>query len=256
MGEFSNQNVFISGATSGIGRAAAVAFGREGARVGVFGRNEEAALRVCGEIASAGGEGVLLTGDVRSKAAVDAAMAHFLDGDRPLNLAVNAAGLDIAKEVRDYTEEEARAVLETNTLGLMFCLQAEIVRMRMEGAGAIVNVTSIAGTKVIVGNGIYNASKSAAAMLTRTAAAEEGPNGIRINEVAPGPVDTPMLRGFFDDAEREGMEWGAEQIRQALPLRRIGEPDDIAGPVLFLCSERARYITGACLAADGGFLVS
>ena len=93
-------------------------------------------------------------------------------------------------------------------------------------------------------------------MLTRTAAAEEGPNGIRINEVAPGPVDTPMLRGFFDDAEQAGTEWGPEQIRQTLPLRRIGEPDDIAGPVLFLCSDRARYITGACLAADGGFLVS
>ena len=117
MGEFSNQNVFISGATSGIGRAAAVAFGREGARVGIFGRNEEAALRVCGEITAAGGEGVVLTGDVRSKAAVDAAMALFLEGDRPLNLAVNAAGLDIVKAVTDYTEEEARAVLETNTLG-------------------------------------------------------------------------------------------------------------------------------------------
>jgi NAD(P)-dependent dehydrogenase (short-subunit alcohol dehydrogenase family) len=128
--------------------------------------------------------------------------------------------------------------------------------MRSVGAGAIVNVSSIAGTKVIVGSAVYNASKSAVAMLSRTAAAEEGPNGIRINEVAPGPVDTPMLRGFFDHAAQAGTDGGLEQIRQTLPLRRIGEPDDIAGAVLFLCSDRARYITGACLAVDGGFLVS
>ena len=121
--------------------------------------------------------------------------------------------------------------------------------MRAVG-GAIINVTSVSALRPFACNSVYNASKSAASMLTRTAAVEEGPNGIRINEIAPGPIDTPMLRKFFEDAKNAGWDW--ERLRQAQPLRRIGSPEDIAHAAVFLASSRAAYICGACLAIDGG----
>lgn len=167
-----------------------------------------------------------------------------------LDVAVNCAGRDVARLLVDYTMDEFHAVLETNTRGLFCSMQEQIRRKRVTGRGAIVNVTFVAASRPLVSNAIYNARKSAVSMLTRTAAAEEGPNGIRINEVAPGPVLTPMLEGFFEDAA--GSAWSLASLRDSLPLRQFSTPADIAHAVLFLASSKASNITGACLAVDGG----
>ena len=128
--------------------------------------------------------------------------------------------------------------------------------MRAAGGGAIVNVGSIAGHRVIRGNSLYNASKSALSMLTQTAALECGAFGVRINEVAPGPVMTPMLRGFIEKSQKTSTPFSEEGLISASPLGRIAQPEEIAASVLFLCSPQAAGITGAVLTVDGGFALA
>ena len=128
--------------------------------------------------------------------------------------------------------------------------------MRRAGGGAIVNVGSIAGHRVIRGNSLYNASKSALSMLTQTAALECGAYGVRINEVASGPVMTPMLRGFIEKSQKTDAPFSEEGLISASPLGRIAKPEEIAASVLFLCSEQAVGITGAVLTVDDGFALA
>ena len=218
--------------------------------MGVMGRRGEDAEETAALVRGRGGEGVSLVADVRSSVQIHDAIRSFVDDRAGLSAAVNCAGVDISHYLADYSVEEFDRVFETNTRGLFCCMQEEIALMRAGGGGAIVNVTSVAGLRPFLSNSVYNASKSAASMLTRTAAAEEGPNGIRINEIAPGPIDTPMLRKFFEDAKSAG--WDLEKLRQSQPLRRIGSPEDVAYAAVFLASSRAAYICGACLAIDGG----
>jgi NAD(P)-dependent dehydrogenase (short-subunit alcohol dehydrogenase family) len=250
MSEFHGRNVFVTGATSGIGRGIALAFAAEGARIGVVGRRRDAAEAVAEEITRAGGEAVVLVADVREPATIGSALDDFLAGDLALHVAINAAGLDIGRPLAEHTLEDFAAIFETNTRAVFVCLREEILRMRATSGGAIITVTSVAALRPFVSNSLYNASKSAAAMLTRTAAVEEAPHGIRINEIAPGPVDTPMLRGFF--AEAAGAGWDIEKLRAQQPVRRLGVPEDIAQAALFLASARSSYICGACLPVDGG----
>jgi len=259
MGDFSGKTVLVTGATSGMGRATAVAFATAGATVFAVGRRAHEGQETLDLIRQAGSEAQFRTVDVGVEAEVAAVVAEIVARHGRLDCAANCAGIDAIAAFTDYTEADYDRVFGANVKGLFFCLKHEILAMRTNGGGAtssggaIVNVGSIAGEKVIRGNGIYNASKAAANMLTRTAALEAAEHGIRINEVAPGPVETPMLHEFLAHAAEAGSALSEADIAAAAPLKRVGTPEDIAAAILFLCSPKSAFTTGASLSVDGGF---
>jgi NAD(P)-dependent dehydrogenase (short-subunit alcohol dehydrogenase family) len=250
MGVFTDKVAFVVGATSGMGRATAIAFADAGAVVIAAGRRATEGEAVLAQLQKRRGDALFLQLDVTQEAAVSAAIETILSRFGRLDVAVNSAAIDPTGKLAECTAADYERVFDTNVKGLVICLRHEILAMREQG-GAIVNIGSLSAEKAIPGQGLYSATKSAVRMLTYTAALEEAVHGIRINELAPGPVDTPMLHGFLREQAASG--WTVDRIKSASPLGRIGAPEDVANAVLFLCSSQAAYITGACLAVDGGF---
>jgi NAD(P)-dependent dehydrogenase (short-subunit alcohol dehydrogenase family) len=253
MADFTGKIVLVTGATSGMGRATAIAFAKSGATVFAVGRREHEGQETLDLIRAAGGTANFHHVDVGVEAEIAAVVAEIVARHGRLDCAANCAGIDANAVFTDYTEADYERIFGANVKGLFFSLKHEILAMRKSGGGAIVNVGSIAGEKVIRGNGVYNASKAAANMLTRTAALEEGEHGIRINEVAPGPIDTPMLHDFLEHAAAAGSNLTEADIAAASPLKRAGTPENIAAAILFLCSPESGFTTGASLSIDGGF---
>ncbi len=246
----------VSGATSGIGRAVAEAFAAEGAIVTGLGRNRTAGAEVERQITGRGGRFRFVAADVTREAEVDAAIAAIRAADGRLDIAANCAGVDHVALLSGSDTAAYDRVFDTNVRGLFFCLRAELRAMREAGGGAIVNIGSIAGHRPFRKNGLYNASKAAVAMLTRTAALECGGVGIRVNEVAPGPAATPMLEGYLAGLDAERAAALRDGLSAATPLGGISAAADIARAVVFLCSDEASRITGATLTVDGGFVLS
>lgn len=243
MSRFENRVVIVTGAASGIGRAVARRFGEEGARVVIADRDAEAAQQAAEEIKQAGApDAWAATCDVSDEAQVTACVAGALERFHRLDVVVNNAGLMTFKPLVELTAEDWRRVLAVDLLGAFFFIR-EAFR-HMKPGGAVVNVSSIHALETEPMVAPYAAAKAALVSLTRSAAIEGKPRGIRVNAVLPGAVDTPMLW------ENPNMKSGVERVDPNM----VGKPQDIAAAVTFLASDEARFVQGVALVVDGGRL--
>ncbi len=241
--------VVVTGALTGIGRATALAFARQGARIVVSGRREEAGVALAAELRALGAQAEFLRADVRIEGEVRSLVEQTVERFGRLDMAVNNAGTEgqlgpiTGQSVDNYT-----ATFETNVLGTLLALKHEMRVMLKQGSGAIVNLSSVAGQVGIAGASVYAASKHAVEGLTKSAALEGAAAGVRVNAVAPGPVATEMLDRFTggDEAAKAG-------FLASIPARRAATPDEIAQTVVFLASDAARYLTGQSVTVDGGY---
>ena len=243
----SNPVVLITGALSGIGRATALAFAKDGAQVVVSGRRETEGTALEAELRSLGAEAAFIRADVRDeeevRSLVDQTVARF----GRIDAAINAAGTEGQPgPVIDQTAESYAATFNTNVLGTLLSMKHELRAMQAQGRGSIVNISSTYGHEGAAGASVYVASKHAVEGMTKSAALEAASSGVRINAVAPGPTETGMLNRFTRTAERKAA------LLKTVPLGRVGEPDEIARAVVFLASDKASFVTGQILSADGG----
>ena len=239
--------VLITGALTGIGRATALAFAQEGARIVVSGRRDEAGQKLVAELRQTGVEAEYWRADVRHdedvRDLVDKTVARF----GGLDIAVNNAGTEgTPGPITDQTAESYAATFDTNVLGTLLSIKHELRVMIPRGHGSIVNVSSTYGRIGTAGASVYVASKHAVEGLTKSAALEAAASGVRVNVVAPGPIDTGMLTRFTGSDERKAGLVGG------VPLKRIGRPEEIAQAIVFVASDKAPFITGASFAVDGG----
>lgn len=245
-----NKVALITGGTSGIGRATAVLFAKEGARVAITGRNEMRGLAVLEEIEAASGTAIFIRSDVRSAAECRQAVEQTLQAFGRLDILFNNAGVFYPNTVPNSTEEEWDLTLDICLKGTYLMSKFALQAMLAQKSGVIINNSS--GWGLVGGNAAaaYCAAKGGVVLLTKAMAIDHGPQGIRVNCVCPGDVDTPMLP---EDARRRGMKWD-DYLATASdrPMGRIGKPEEIAAAVLFLASDEAHFITGAVLAVDGG----
>jgi NAD(P)-dependent dehydrogenase (short-subunit alcohol dehydrogenase family) len=239
--------VLITGALTGIGRATAVAFAKDGASVIASGRREAEGKALEAELRSLGVEAAFVSADVRHendvRNLIDQAVARF----GRIDAAVNAAGTEgRPSPVVDQTAESYAATFDTNVLGTLLSMKHELRVMQPQGRGSIVNISSTYGHQGAAGASVYAASKHAVEGMTKSAALEAASSGVRVNAVAPGPTETGMLNRFTGTAERKAA------LAKTVPLGRIGDPGEIARAAVFLASEKASFITGQILTADGG----
>jgi NAD(P)-dependent dehydrogenase (short-subunit alcohol dehydrogenase family) len=239
--------VLVTGALAGIGRATALAFAREGARLVVSGRNQEAGDALAAELRTFGAEALFLRADVRNEAEVRSLVDQTVERFGRLDAAVNNAGTEGQPgPVVEQTAETYAATFDTNVLGVLLSMKHELRVMQAQGAGSIVNISSAYGKIGAAGASVYVASKHAVEGLTKSAALEVATTGIRVNAVAPGPVETGMLDRFTGGAE--GKAWLTAQV----PARRLGHVDEIAAAVVFVAIGKSAFITGQSISVDGG----
>lgn len=240
--------VLVVGASTGIGADAARLFAREGASVMLAARSESLLADIVDELAREGHEADAVTCDVTSASEVDAMVESTVARFGRIDGALNNAAMTQAGTLEDLTEEEFDRIMAVNVKGVWLCLRSELARMRAAGRGAIVNVTSVGALKASSGLGAYQATKHAVLGLTLTAAHDAGPAGVRVNAIAPGPTETPML-----DATRRAIPGGVEARVAATPLRKTAVTSDVAEAAAWLLSDRAGHISGVHLPVDGGY---
>lgn len=248
MKRFAGKVALITGGNSGIGRATALAFAREGARVVIAARRENLGQEVVETISREGGEALFLRTDVSVPTEVEALVRKTVERWGRLDLAFNNAGVaGPMNRLARQTLETWDRVINTNLKGVWLCMKYEIEQMLQQGGGAIVNTASTAGISGSPGAAIYSASKHGVLGLTKSAAADYATRNIRINAVCPGPILTPMLEEGF--SARPPMR---EAYLSTIPMGRFGKPEEIAGAVLWLCSDEASFMTGYSITVGGG----
>jgi NAD(P)-dependent dehydrogenase (short-subunit alcohol dehydrogenase family) len=245
-----NENVvLITGALTGIGRATAVAFAKEGARIVVSGRHDKEGLEMAAELRALGAEAEFVRADVRREPDIQDLVDHTVKRFGRLDVAVNAAGTEGKPgPITEQSVESYATTFDTNVLGTLLSLKHEMRVMSRQHRGSIINVSSALGKVGFAGASIYTASKHAVEGLTKSAALEGSQFGVRVNVVAPGPVETGMLNRFAGTAENKA------GLLAGIPMKRVGDPEEIANTIVFLTSEKASFITGASLSVDGGMV--
>jgi NAD(P)-dependent dehydrogenase (short-subunit alcohol dehydrogenase family) len=241
--------VLITGALTGIGRATALAFATEGYNVAISGRRTEAGQQLAKELRGKGVEAEFFQADVTDETQVASMIAGTLKRFGRLDVAVNNAGAEgELGPITDQTVTNYRTTFDTNVLGVLLSLKHELSAMQTQGSGSIINLSSIAGQVGMAGASVYVASKHAVEGLTKSAALEVAASGIRVNAVAPGPVETAMLERFTG-----GNADAKAGMIAMMPAKRGAQPEEIAQTILFLASDKARYLTGQSIAVDGGY---
>lgn len=251
-GLLENKVTLISGAGRGIGRATAMLFAREGARVAAADLNLDGAKETVEQISSAGGEAIAIRVDTADSEQVSAMVKTTVDKFGQLDCAFNNAGVapaqvdSVAAKTADWQEAPFDRMIAINLKGVWLAMRDELAVMQKQNAGVIVNTASVAGLVGLPTSCAYVASKHAVIGLTKTAAIEYAEQNIRVNAVCPGFIDTPMTH---EPMARRGAE-----ILATTPMRRQGEANEIAEMVCWLCSDRASYVTGAAYNVDGGYV--
>ncbi|HLB89591.1 MAG: SDR family oxidoreductase [Deltaproteobacteria bacterium] len=249
-GRLDGKIALVTGGSSGIGRASALAFAREGAKVVVADVTAEGGQETVRLIKEAGGEARFLKVDVARAAEVETLITQTVAAYGRLDCAYNNAGIEGAfVSTTEYPEADWDRVLAINLKGVWLCMKYEIAQMLQQGGGAIVNTASGAGLVGVAGLSAYVASKHGVVGLTKTAALEYAKAGIRVNAVCPGVIQTPMVARLT--SQRPEM---AEALVAAEPMGRTGKPEEIAEAVVWLCSEAASFVTGHAMSVDGGYV--
>ncbi|MFM0166459.1 SDR family oxidoreductase [Paraburkholderia sediminicola] len=248
---FEGQVALVTGAGSGMGLATARAFAEAGAAVVLADFNEETVRAAAAGLVSEGHKAIAVRCDVADEAQVKEMVDLTMSAFGRLDAAYNNAGINSpVAETADASSEEYDRVMAINLRGVWNCMKYELLQMRKQGSGAIVNCSSLGGLVGIAGRGVYHASKHGVLGLTKSAGLEYAARGIRVNAICPGIIATPMVTGMIE-REPEAMD----ALMKEQPIGRLGRPEEIASAVLWLCSPGASFVIGHALAVDGGYTV-